>query len=192
MPIPTDFPFANYDRIRVLVNEHEAKIPGPQPSELQKQFARSHNTILWRFRAVVGADEAFQSLLKSGRADDDRRYDDERTLFEFFSAFVSCIEVTCYCSHAIGAIADPAFFPMGTESERRRVDPKPTLNRFRTRFPIESVTAALQALIDGYDDANTMRNHLSHRGSPPRSMFRYLGGPGDDRDEWGPYHLAMD
>ncbi len=192
MSIPGDFPDLAYQQLKALVDVHAERVrPIAGEPTLYRQFALSHNAILWRFRSAVDADETYRLayLLPDVSGDTEKRYAQERALFEFFAALVSTAEVLCYCSYAIAGMANDTAFPLVTEKDRRSVDPQLTKEKFAATYPTEAITATLDGMLNTYADANKMRNVLSHRGSPPRAT--YLGGPKDGHVEWGPFEIDI-
>lgn len=193
MPVPHDFPLAAHDNLSALLSareEAQRALTG-QPTSLFSDYAMSHNAIRWRFNAVTDADEAYRTAyqMPDVDADTEKRYLQERALFEFVAALVSTVEVLCYCSFAVGSMANPTVFTLLTELDRRRVDPKPTKDKFASAYPNDVITGAIDAMLSTYVDANTMRNVLSHRGSPPRRVQLYIGSSERSRTEWGPYEI---
>ena len=168
-----DFPAAAHDRLDALIVASSAN------NQVYSDYAFAHNSILWRFRGVADSDDDF----RKGDCTE-KTYLQERALFEFFAAFVSCIEVLCYCSYTIGTLSDPTTFPLATEDDRRNVTPKLTIKKFRRQHPTERIVGVLDAVVIGYGDADKMRNVLSHRGSPGRNVTVPLGSPQLSSTTW--------
>jgi hypothetical protein len=193
MPLPHDFPATTYERLNGLVLAYDATVPHDpnQLTELYLQYGMAHNAIVWRFRSVVDTDDTYRSAysMPDVGGDIEKRYLQERELFEFFAAFVSTIEVLCYCAHAIGSMADQVEFPLATDDEKRAVTPRLTRDRFAQNYAADGITHALVNMVNNYDVANKMRNLLSHRGSPPRHTYVFAGGPGVHNVEWEQYQI---
>jgi len=196
MPIPIDFPKITYEKLKELVDAYDLKQRAnpQQPTILYGDFALSYNSIRYRFRSVADADAAYQAAFRMPdvSGDQEKRYLEERELFNFFATFVSTVEVLCYCAFAIGSMANTTAFPLATEKNRRNVNPKKTKDNFATYYLADQTTVELDDMLSTYADADKMRNLLSHRGSPPRHHFRYVGGPGRNRTEWGPAPFEID
>jgi len=175
-----DFPAAAHDRLDALIVASSAN------NQVYSDYAFAHNSILWRFRGVADSDDDFRKAYQLPTEGDctEKTYLQERALFEFFAAFVSCIEVLCYCSYTIGTLSDPTTFPLATEDDRRNVTPKLTIKKFRRQHPTERIVGVLDAVVIGYGDADKMRNVLSHRGSPGRNVTVPLGSPQLSSTTW--------
>lgn len=194
MPMPTDFPSAPYERLNVLVGAYDesARPEAGTPTDKWRDYASARNGILYRFLTAADADEAYGQASALPNDVAEKRYAEEKALFAFFTSLVSLVELLCYCSFAIGAMANGAVFPLATEQERRCVNPQRAKNKFVSAYGAEAITRALKNLLSTYKEANELRNVLSHRGAPPRKVFLHLGGHGRDRTEWGPGPFEID
>ena len=174
--LPADFDdetlFAMMLRVDVLENEFR-KHSGGQPNPTWVQFATACDGIRTRFRTMAESDDAFRAIIPKGAETHEDRYEEERSLFAFFTSLVSAFECTCYMLYALGSQLDPMGFKMFTEEQRKAIGPRQTYEVYKRRYLQEAVTPALGGLFAAtghFEDAYKYRNLLSHRGLVQRTM----------------------
>src|SRR5262245_56672084 len=72
------------------------------------------NAIAYRFVALAEYDQSFTAWFNAHRDGQPFRYHQERDLFGFFSNAYSVFEAFCFTLFAVGALIDPAHFPLST------------------------------------------------------------------------------
>jgi hypothetical protein len=136
-----------------------------------------------RFRACAEHDKAFtRSIKKNDAPPQPERYAQERDLFGFFVTGLSVIENTCYGLYAIASMLDDVYFPIKKAGHKKAISPENTADRFRTTFPTEGISRALNRMVNSqeYEDWKEVRNILAHRGSPGRIVRRtHVEGSGE-------------
>jgi hypothetical protein len=172
LDMPPDFPAekfeAVYKKLRGAYSgrtRHEVLVVG------------ALNAIAYRFKSLAECDESFTDLIKA-HAPDQLRYEQERDLFGFFSNFYSVFEAFCFALFAVGALIDPAKFPLTGEKDERNVNWGTMQKAFRNAFPGDPICTMLKniATNNAFKDLRTVREILTHRAVPPRA-FMITTGP---------------
>jgi hypothetical protein len=174
--LPSDFDdetlFAMMLKVDALELQFRKNSGGmPQPSWVE--FAMSGEGIRTRFRTMADSDDAFRVVIPKGAETHEDRYEEERSLFAFFTSLVSTFECTCYMLYSLGSQLDPIGFKMTTEDQKKAIGPKQTHEVYKRRYPQEAVTKSLGTLFASsghFEDAYKYRNLLSHRGLVQRTM----------------------
>lgn len=189
--LPTDFDdetlFTMMLRVDVLDGNFRKQNNG-QPHPNWVEFATACDGIRTRFRTMAESDEAYRAVIPQGALTHEHRYEEERSLFAFFTSLVSTCESVGYMLYALGAQLDPSVFKMVTPAQKKNIGPKQAHELFKKRFPNESVTKSLGKLFSStgyFDDAYKFRNQLSHRGLVQRNFntgellgrHTIIGGP---------------
>jgi hypothetical protein len=171
--LPDDFAYASYEAVASrMAHLHESH--QPQWSEYVTAWTGVPN----RFRACAEHDEAFSRSIQANDAPPQpERYHQERDLFGFFINGLSAIESTCYGLYAIASMLDDVYFPIKKAKNRRAISPENTANRFRTTFPNDGISRALNRMVNSqeFEDWKELRNILAHRGSPGRNIHVTVG-----------------
>lgn len=175
------FPKRTYeDIIQVLQQTNETH------HNESSQFYAAWKAVDYRFRACMEHSAQFtESIKRAGNApSEDERYMQDKELFEFIVSGSSCLESLFYGIYAIGSILNSTEFPMATEEDRQKIDPRPVVMRYKNTFFSDAISGNLQSLLDSaeYKEWNKARNVLTHRIVPPRHF--YIGGPKDGKAEF--------
>ena len=179
--LPGDFPGAAYDAVHACMQDRRSA-----NEDVWAQYGGAWNAIAYRYLACAESDEAFTRSIKI-RGDAPPapyRYEQERDLFLFFVAGLSSFEAFCYGIHAIAAFVNLGKFPIGTDSDRRAVNPERTRERLQAIFPGESLTSTLDSVLATQEmrEWKEIRNVLIHRAHPGREIR--VGGPSTDPSIW--------
>jgi hypothetical protein len=187
--MPEDFSVTPYENIiKSIVLAREAdKHPGSWHPESWREFACAWNAVAYRFCSCAEHDVAFTEAMKRPEkfSKSHEIYIQERELFCFFVSGMSVIESTCYALFAVGSMLDVRTFPIATPEDKRKINPEMTADKFGSAFAFESISSILQQLIgsEDYQEWKTMRNIISHRSAPPRTLF--VGGEHHGEVVWG-------
>ena len=179
LALPDDFDYVSYEavqsRISPLLESHK-----PQWTE----YAIAWEAVANRFRTCAEHDEAFTQSIRTNTdaPQQPERYYQGRDLFGFFITGLSAIESACYALYAIASMLDDVYFPIKKAGNKRNINPESTANRFRTTFPNEEISRALNRMVNGqeYEDWKELRNILAHRGAPGRHIHRTIGSSYDN------------
>jgi hypothetical protein len=182
--LPDDFPAADLTafmlRVDVLDSQYRSHNNG-QPSTPWREFASAAEGLRVRFRALAESDDAFRVVAPRFAETHEDRYEEERSLFAFFTSLVSTFETACYMFHALGGQLNAVAFPMVTDEHLKSVGPRLTEQRFAKQYRGEPLTAAIGDLLASpyYAESYEFRNVLSHRGNVPKNYHAniVLGGP---------------
>lgn len=132
----------------------------------------------YRYRAAAESNLRFsQSVAKSVAPPIEERYEQDNSLYVFFSTALSSLECFYFGVHCLGAMALPAGFPLGDAKDLRFL-PKGVSYNFMHYYSAELLAEELAECLTSreYVKLSGMRNVLSHRGSPPRHP-KYGGTP---------------
>jgi hypothetical protein len=161
-----------------------------------EHFAGAWNALAYRYQAVIDAGEAFSDLIAAHGTTPapDVRYQQERALFDFYSAGFSVFECTCYALYAIGAFIRPDLFLLGTERDQQRVSPPSTRDAFGRAFPGDPICAAFATLFADpeYQQWREVRNVLTHRTAPGRRIYVSIGMDDELPTEWKLNNTPLD
>ncbi len=190
LEMPNDFEHGFYNAVHSRI--------GPLHERYQPQwieYVDAWCAVAYRFRACAEYDEAFtQSIQTDDAPPQPERYYQERDLFGFFVTGLSVIESTCYGLYAIASMLDDVYFPIKKAGHKKAISPESTANRFRTTFPTEDLSRALNRMVNSqeYEDWKEVRNILAHRGSPGRSIRRTAGSGGTYGDSLWLNRIPLD
>jgi hypothetical protein len=90
LDMPPDFPAEKFEAVYKKLRD--AYSGRPQHEEL---VVGALNAVAYRFKSLAECDESFTDLIKA-HASDQRRYEQERDLFGFFSNFYSVFDAFCF------------------------------------------------------------------------------------------------
>lgn len=180
--LPSDFPLGPYDSAAQLVRKHA-------PSEAWREWAAGWNGVAYRFRAAAEYDETFTSSYRQHSATPafHERFRQEAALFGFFVSALSTLECAAYAAFALGALANPAAFPMATPRDLRHINLRSTSGAFSKAFPTHVLTGEFAALRADRTlaEIEAMRNFLVHRAQPPRGFVQDIGASIPKPTSWG-------
>lgn len=180
--VPHDFPIVQYESIHGTIAANFGS------NSLYEHYAGAWNALAYRYRAAVDHGNIFVKLFKVNGATPppEERYEQERTLFDFFSSSFSVFESTFYGLFVIGAFLVPSGFPLSTAKEQQKVSPTTTQNSFSHTFPNDQILNVFAELFGDphYKELREVRNILTHRTAPGR--LTYVGPSNTDTSltEW--------
>jgi hypothetical protein len=170
---PQDFPVEHYEAVLGSV---QAAFNGTPAYE---HFSAAWSAVAYRFKSFGRAGAAFSlSLETDGVAPaPERRYEQEESLYAFFSAGFSVFESACYGLFAIGSNLRPVDFPLSSPKEQQQVSPARTRDAVVKAFPTDPLVTAFATLFgeSAYQSLREVRNVLTHRTAPGRHLFASLG-----------------
>lgn len=175
------FPVDPYERVHALMASR-----GSDP--LYKHYAGAWNALAYRFRAAVDSAEQFATLLRQHGASPapEARYLQERALFDFYSSGFSVFECTFYALYTFGALLEPNTFSLASERAQQQVSPSRTREAFKRAFPRDPIVATVGALFADpeYQKWREVRNVLTHRTAPGRTVYVSIGQDDTPPTEW--------
>jgi hypothetical protein len=172
--MPADFPVAPFEKAygRALTRKSSA-------AALFEQFNAAWNAISIRFLTLASAGDNYGIAMARTYpgTDPERRYAQERALFEFFVNALAAIESYFFGLFAIGAILKPAEFPMATDREQQGITPSNAQKKFTIHFNGDAINAVLAAILgdSDYTEFKIVRNVLAHRTAPGRIVYASTG-----------------
>jgi hypothetical protein len=190
--MPSDFP-------TVLYNAVAGRLGGRYQSQnpvVWGEYAGGWNAVAIRFRTTAGADERFTASIKRTPAPPhDERQAQEEDLFAFFVNGYAAIESFCYAAFALGALLQPADFPMSSDGDLQAITPGKTQQKYAAHCAGSPLDAVLSGLVaskadPAYRNWGRIRNVLAHRAAPGRIQHAHIHeGPGavptpDQPAEW--------
>jgi hypothetical protein len=188
--MPIDFPTGAYQAIHLKIAPHATN-----NKPVYDQFAGAWNAITHRYKAFAECDDLFsESISKYGAGPPaEERYRQERDLFAFFSNGFSTFEAFFYGAFAAGSILQPKQFPIATPQDQRRITAANTITAYRAAFPSAPFVGALDAVITdhAYMEMREIRNVLSHRSAPGRTMHVAIGAE-PAPDQWKLENIVLD
>jgi hypothetical protein len=169
------FPQVPYERAHGRL----APLADSPQADTWRQFGLAWNAVAYRFQACAEYDEAFRELFdrsgsNTGGLD---RYRQQRDLYGCVVNACSVVESCYYAAYAVGALADPAAFPISTPEAQRDVEPRATARRYGVRFSGDPFTSLLDSVITDppWSDLNLLRNVLIHRAAPGKAAHLTAG-----------------
>lgn len=180
--VSADFPVSPYESIyRVIVTKH-----GNHPRF--DHFAGAWNALAYRFVAAVNyGDELIDSFSTYGTSPPpNERFVQERLLFDFFSSGFSAFECVFYGCYAIGNFLMPENFLLESAKEQQQVSPSRTRDAFLKAFPGDQLLMDINKLFmdQEYQRWREIRNILTHRAAPGRTMYVSLGDDDQPPTVW--------
>ena len=188
--VPNDFPAVAYGEIHKLV------VGSWSTHALYEHYAGAWNAVAYRFRALVDYGDTFIDSLKTyGTAPEpEERYQQEKSLFGFFSSGFSTFESLFYGLFTIGAFVAPAAFPLLTPKDQQQVSPTRTKDAFTKAFATDPIVTAITGTLAAPDFQKwrEIRNVLTHRTAPGRRMYVSIGSDDVPPDEWKLNNVPLD
>lgn len=164
--------------------------------ELYEHYAGAWNAVAYRFEAAVEAGDDFEASLKShGSAPTpNERYRQDQALAGFFSSGFSVFESVFYALHTIAAFIEPASFSLATPKARQQVSPTLTSAAYKRVFPSDPILGAFEELFADptYIEWREIRNILTHRTAPGRTMYVGIGDDDAPETEWKLNSIPLD
>jgi hypothetical protein len=177
-----DFPLAHYEAV------HAAVVGRWSTAASYQQYSGAWNALAYRYHGAVEAGAKFQKSLRDSGPNPapQQRFEQEQSLFNFFSNGFSAFEALFYGLFAIGSFIDPGAFPLETQKEQQRVSPSFANEVFKRAFPSDPILSAFLNLFSdpAYQRWRDMRNVLTHRAAPGRRMYVGIGRDDTPPVEW--------
>lgn len=177
-----NFPQNDYEAIHSILSSKYSE------RKEYEHFSGAWNAVAYRYKATIDHGKDFIELLKSHGTtpQPEKRYLQEKALFNHFSSCFSVFESLCYGFFAIGSIARPEIFFINDPSDQRKVSPETTKKTFQKAFPNETLTKVLVdlSLDTDFENIRNTRNILTHRTSPGRRVYFNIGKDESPPTEW--------
>jgi hypothetical protein len=187
--MPSDFPTLSFERTY-------APFASKPSSFACEHFSAAWNAISFRFLAMDAEGDLFAESITALDASTslERRYHQERHLFGFFSNGFSAFEAFFYGMFAVGAFLNPYNFPMGSAKEQRAINPGAANRAFEREFPSDPILQAFHLFFSDptYEEWSTVRNILTHRTAPGRTIFVNAGTDRPLPPRWKLGNITLD
>jgi hypothetical protein len=188
--MPPDFPFATYERayerVTLRVQAHASYI----------HFVGAWNALSFRYLTMIDEGAAFTASITAPNAQGDiaLRYPQERHLFGFFGSGFSIFEAFYYGMYAVGGALMPTVFPLATAKDQQNVSPTSTSRAFQSAFSGDPLLTAFQLVFDdsAYKELKEVRNILTHRTAPGRTIYVGIGSDEDLPAVWKLNNIPLD
>lgn len=178
--VPADFPAAIYDRVHQIIN---IKASG-HPNAIK--FSGAWNALSYRYLEVDECTTQFaRHFAKYGSSPSSQeRYCQERNIFDFYSAAVSCLDTVAFAIFAIASLKHGAAFPLSDAGDEAKVRPDKLLPKLNSNFSSDAITGAWSTLFSDprNKEIRDIRNVLTHRTNPGRTYN--IGGVLDGQTQW--------
>jgi hypothetical protein len=187
--MPGDFPTDHYNAI---YDQTLAQVAAATPD----QFAGAWNAVAYRFLAMTDEEQTFTALVVNTAPEPPIRYQQERSLFGFFSNGFSVFEATFYALFALGALLSPSHFPIATAKDQQKISPHATSAAFAKAVSTDPINAVIGGLLSNTEfiEWREIRNILTHRAAPGRTFFVSIGDVADAPlpDQWKIKGISLD
>jgi hypothetical protein len=172
LDLPNAFPADIYHEIHRITADMFAD------KHLHSEWNFAWNCVANRFMIAVECRDNFSHLLK-GPHSHQVRYLQEKELFVFYCASVSCVESLCYSILALINMIDPSLGNFKGEYAKKHNKPDLLVQELDRIFPEDHLTRAIKRLVisSDFEDLRNKRAVLFHRQSPGRIV-------GIDHEEW--------
>jgi hypothetical protein len=189
LDVPDDFPADAYDKVVSLHNSIPYGTGVEWRKEPVEQLRSGWLAVAFRFLAMTSWDEEWrQSVAIQGVAPPmPVRVTQESSLFAFFASACAVLESACYAVNAARVLVVGEIGGL-SPAHQRLVDPGRTADLLRRSFPEDPLTRELRAMLqsDDYRRLGQIRNVLSHRTAPPRTiLIGVRANSGDVPADWG-------
>jgi hypothetical protein len=151
-------------------------------------FSAAKRAVIARLKALDRIVPQFEGFSKDPHSVQ-RNSEEDQLLYDFFANALSAIESFCFGAYFLGTALSKSVFEL--EPKLRCINPQNTLSCFQKYYANSPFTSALQTCISSqeYRDITAIRNMLSHRITPGRSIhFTTAPLPGLpnswDLDQW--------
>jgi hypothetical protein len=189
--MPADFPTVAFER----AYSHTKKRVRGRATQFE-HFAAAWNAISFRFLALCDDGDQFSSSIEmqGAEANLQQRYLQERHLFGFFGNGFSTFESFFYGMFAIGSMLDPPNFLLTLPKDQQAVAPGTTNRAYLRAFAGDTILTVFQAVLDDtdYREWKEVRNILTHRTAPGRTIFVSITTDVDLPAVWKINNIALD
>jgi hypothetical protein len=128
--MPDDFPTTAHDAVGVKLGPYQPGKPG-----VWTEYGGGWNAIAFRFKTAAIANDRFTASIRQFPQPPLDEYQvQEEALFVFFVAGFAAIESFAFALFALGAMLQPANFPMSTATNLQAIKPTLTKNKFAAHF----------------------------------------------------------
>jgi hypothetical protein len=192
MVLPGDFPISPFERSVARVQScWEVR----HPDEVG-QMVGAWSALSYRFLAHGDEGEAFNRSIMGQNAfsSHKERYKQERYLFGFFSNGFAAFESYFYGMYSIGAVLNPTHFPFATPKDRQGVSPTSTERAYAKAFPGDPLLNTYRNVFAdiAYQELREIRNVLTHRTAPGRTIFVGVGSDEPMAPRWKLNNISLD
>jgi hypothetical protein len=183
--MPSDFPSTAFDSFVKSANLVDEKYRAANNNKVNPDWsavASATNGLAYRWLALVDAEKTFGSTFIKATKTPENRYIEETALFAFFSNALSAIELSYFAIYGFAAQLEPTLFDL-VRVNPRKITPENVTKKFNTAWPADALTLELSKANASlpFKDVTELRNVLSHRGTPARTISMHiievLGGP---------------
>lgn len=165
--VPVGFPSEIYDRVHHIMN---VKASGHLNSI---KFSGAWNALSYRY---VEADECATQFARhfakyGSSPPGQERYRQERSIFDFYSAAVSCLDTVAFAIFAIASLKHGTTFLLSKNEDEKNATPHKLLLKLKATFPDDLITGAWSRLSSDQrtKEIRDIRNVLTHRTNPGRT-----------------------
>lgn len=186
--MPPEFPAAPFERVLERLRSRASTHANPY-----EHFCGAWNAISIRYLALIKEGDAFTASI-GGSNDGGDRYQQEHHLFGFFGNGFSAFESYFYGLYAIGSVLQPAQFPLATPKDQQLVSPSSTDRIYKQAFFGDPILGTFQAVFAdaAYREWKEIRNILTHRTAPGRTIFVGIGSDEDIAAQWKINNIPLD
>lgn len=188
--MPPDFPTAAFEHGYVRFG---ARHPH---ADSYRHFVGAWNAVSLRFLAMVDEGDAFTTAVSApdAHATVTQRYSQERHLFGLYGSGFSIFEAYFYGMFAVGAALLPGAFPMVTPREQQSISPGSAVRAFEAVFAGDAILDAFRAVMadTAYREWKEVRNVLTHRTAPGRTIFVSIGSDEELAPVWQLSNIPLD
>jgi hypothetical protein len=185
LTMPSDFASVAFDAFVERAGHLEDRYRKANSDKVNPDWAAlasATNGLTYRWLALADAEKTFGStFIKTAKTTGDR-YIEESALFAFFSNALSAVELSYFSIYTFAAQLEPTAFG-SIRTNPTKIKPAHVAKTFSSKWPTEALTLELSGAVASqpYKDVAELRNILSHRGTPARTIsmqiVEILGGP---------------
>jgi len=188
--MPPDFPTTSFERTYSCARRRSSSC-----ASAFEHFNAAWNAISFRYLALCDDGEAFTAsvIAPDGGASLEQRYSQERHLFGLFSNGFSAFESFFYGMFAVGALLHPLEFPLATPKQQQAISPTSTEHAYARVFAGDPILPAFAAVLTdtAYKEWREIRNILTHRTAPGRTIFVNVGSDENLLARWKIYDIPL-
>lgn len=188
--MPPEFPGVAYERVHTKAQTRAMSHPIPYD-----HFSGAWNALSIRYLALLEEGKNFTDMITAkGATSADDRYRQEKSLFAFFGNGFSTFEACFYGIYALGAMIQGAHFPLATARDQQLVSPVSTQRIYTQVFPGDPILVTFQSLFAhaAYREWKEVRNVLTHRTAPGRTLFVSFDSDADLPPIWKLNNISLD
>jgi hypothetical protein len=166
MAVPKDFPENAFRKFGDAAFSFFPRVAGSDDDNRTEHFQMSWSAVRYRYRTCAECDEKLKALLAEerdwGLADEEKNYQLDRLVYEFFTNALSVFESFVFCLYFVGNAIKPKDFPI---DDLKSINLKTTAKKFGSAFPSALITCGLAKLRSNQDfeTIDEIRNMLAHR-----------------------------